>query len=214
MSSTALFRWAGLANVVAAILLIGGELLHPANQAANVATSAWTTAHILLLGSLMLGTAGLFGLYLRQSRDVGAVGFLGFLLIFIAMTLFLGIVYFEAFFNPILVSEAPAFVEKLFSPRPPGLLAVLLPLNGLAFSLGWLLFGVATARANVLPRLAAIVATAGAIPFGFEPALPPALGNIAAIVFGVGILWLGYALWSEKTLPAPSTTVATRPAVR
>lgn len=214
MSSTALFRWAGLANVVAAVLLIGGELLHPANQPANVATSAWTTAHVVLLGSLVLGTAGLFGLYLRQFRDVGTIGFVGFLLIFLAMALFLGIVYFEAFFNPILISDAPAFVEKLFSPQPPGSLALLLPLNGLAFSLGWLLFGIATARANVLPRLAAIVATVGAIPFGVEPLLPGAVGKVVAVVFGVGVLWLGYALWSEKTLPAPSTMVASRPAVR
>lgn len=88
-----------------------------------------------------------------------------------------------------------------------GPLSTLIPLNGLAFSLGWLLFGIATARAGVLPRWAAILAVIGGVPFGVAPGLVPALvGKFAAIVFGLGVIGLGYALWSEKT-PAGNSSL-------
>lgn len=202
MSSSVLYRWAGYALIIGAILLVVGEWMHPANAAANVTTGAWATSHDLLLLALLFGIAGLFGLYARQAKETKGLGFIGFLLIFIAMTLLVGIVYFEAFINPVLAKEAPAFVEKVFAGQVGGPVMTVLPLTGFAFSLGWLLFGWATARAGVLPRTAAWLAVVGGFVFGLEPLFEsvPYVAKLAALVFGVGTLWLGYALTAEKRM--------------
>ncbi|MDP8950462.1 MAG: hypothetical protein M3N00_09560, partial [Actinomycetota bacterium] len=54
-------------------------------------------------------------------------------------------------------------------------------------ALGWLLFGVATLRAGVYPRWAAIVLIVGAVLLGLPvPGLE--------IVLAVAVSWLGFAL--------------------
>ncbi len=208
MSSSNLIRWSGLANVVGGLLVGLGFILHPPEEAASVSTGLWTIAHALLLASLLFGILGLFGLYASQSIQTRTLGLIGFILIFIGMASFLGITYFETFINPVLVGKAPEFVESQFAGELPGALAVVLPLSGMLFSLGWLLFGIATIQANILPRWAAILAIVGGVPFGVDPVLPEIVGTIAAVVFGLGAIWLGYALWSgaaEKTTqPKPA----------
>jgi hypothetical protein len=77
-------------------------------------------------------------------------------------------------------------------------LNTILPLTGLAFVVGWLLFGIATARAGVYPRTAAILALVGGIPVGLTPLVPQAIAKIGAIVFGIGIAWLSNALRSTS----------------
>lgn len=90
----------------------------------------------------------------------------------------------------------------------PGPLMIILPVSGIFFSLGWLLWGIGLVQANILPRWAAIVTITGAIPFGLGPLFPPMVGVIFAVVFGAGVIWLGYALWSEAgqkiTQPKPA----------
>lgn len=204
MSSSVVYRWAGLAAIAGALFLIVGELMHPTATVANVSTSAWATSHLLLLLSLILGIGGVFGIYARQFRQIGVMGFMGFLIAFVAMASFVGLVYFEAFFNPFLVAEAPAVIEKLYSgAEPPGVLGIVLPLTGILFSLGSLLLGVATARGGVFPGTAGWLVAVGGVALGLEILLPPSIaptvGKIAAVVFGAGFLWLGSALWSEKT---------------
>ena len=67
------------------------------------------------------------------------------------------------------------------------------------------MFGIATMRAGVLPRFAGLMVSIGAIMYvvgGFSiPILGPESSVVSiieiggAIPFGVGITWLGYALW-------------------
>lgn len=202
MTSSTLYRWAGYTLIIGAILLVIGEWTHPANAVANVTTGAWATSHDVLLLALLFGIPGFFGLYARQAKETKGLGFVGFVLIFIAMVLLVGIVYFEAFINPVVVKEAPAFVEKMLAGQLSGPLMTVLPLTGIAFSLGWLLFGWATARAGVLPRTAAYLALVGGVLLGLEPLFQsvPYLGKLAALIFGLGTLWLGYALTAEKRM--------------
>lgn len=205
MTTSSLYRWTGYANIVAAILLVIGEWMHPAQEAANVSTGAWATSHYLLFLSLLIGIPGLFGLYTRQARETKTLGFLGFVLAFIAMMGFTGIVYFEAFINPILATEAPAFVEKAVAGDVSGPVLTVLLFTGLAFSVGWLLFGWATARGGVFPRTAAYLGLVGGVLLGLEPLLLEAVpygGRVVALIFGIGIVWLGYALTVEKRMMA------------
>jgi hypothetical protein len=59
-------------------------------------------------------------------------------------------------------------------------------------------FGVAIIRAGILPKWAAGLAIIGSVPVGLTPVVPLLVAKTGAVVFGLGYVWLGYALWSEK----------------
>jgi hypothetical protein len=105
----------------------------------------------------------------------------------------------------LLATEAPTFVAGFLgmftghaSAMGLGALPAVWLLTGPLYMLGALLFGIATIRAGILSRWAAGV-------FGFEAILSPAfallpheLEPIAVVPVGIGLAWLGYALWSER----------------
>lgn len=197
MSVSNLIRWAGPANMVSGLLVALGFVLHPPDEVATVSTAMWMVAHVLLVLSLVIGVLGLFGLYARQPQESGMLGLVGFLLIFMGMASFLGITYYEAFINPAVAASDPAFVESQMAGVLPGPLMVILPLSGVSFSLGWLLFGLGLLRAGILPRWAIILTIIGGIAFGLGPVFSLIVAKITAVVFGAGVIWLGYALWTE-----------------
>jgi hypothetical protein len=83
-----------------------------------------------------------------------------------------------------------------------GVITVLWNLSDVLFVLGSLMFGIATLRAGVLSRWAAGLFTAG---IGLAPAyglLPAALQPLVALPIGLGLAWLGFAIWSERRAPA------------
>ncbi|HET8846520.1 MAG TPA: hypothetical protein VFN35_33970 [Ktedonobacteraceae bacterium] len=72
--------------------------------------------------------------------------------------------------------------------------------------LGGLVFGIAIFRAGILPRWAAgLLAVASAL----TPAaalLPHQIQRLAAVPVGVALIWLGYALWSERRTQASQSS--------
>lgn len=204
MRAADLYRWAGYAGAAAAVLLVLGDWIHPqALAAANRGT--WELAHELLFGSIILAVPAIFGLYTRQARETGGLGFLGFILIFVGLMGFSGINWFEAFITPALAGDpaAAAAVAKIESGELTSLALPVLATSSVAFGLGWLLFGWATARAGVLSRAGAYVALIGGIFFGLGPLLfagRPMLDKLAATVFGIGFLWLAWGLTVERRM--------------
>ena len=69
--------------------------------------------------------------------------------------------------------------------------------------LGGLLFGIATIRAGILPRWAAILLAAASVLTPLAALLPDQLQRLAAMPMGIALAWLGYALWSERRAQAP-----------
>lgn len=199
MTSSNLIRWAGLSLVVAGVLLVVDPIIHPADEPASLVTSLWAIAHYLALGSLIFGLLGIFGLYARQVEEAGLLGLVGFLMLFVALMLFAGLTFFEAFILPVLATEAPQFIGGLFAGEiSGGALETVIPLGGLLQSIGGLLFGIAIIRAGILPRLAAILFIIGIVAGGLGPLLPEVVGRNSSVVLGIGLVWLGYALWSER----------------
>ena len=69
----------------------------------------------------------------------------------------------------------------------------------MVFSIGYILVGVAAARAGVLPRGAGILLALGAPLVAFSPPIGvQAVIIVGHTLFGVGLAWLGYALWAER----------------
>jgi hypothetical protein len=75
----------------------------------------------------------------------------------------------------------------------------------LVFSFGYISLGFAIARAGVLPRGAGILLAFGGPVVAFAPPIGVqvviALGHA---LFGLGLMWLGYALWSTTGREQPS----------
>ena len=164
MSSSNLIRLSGLAAIVAGALLLVGALLSLATESENMSVSATTPSYafsslLYLLGAVLL-LLGLVGLYVRQSEAAGILGLVAFLLAFFGTALALGATWAELFVAPSLAIEAPRVLEA----EPTGMLALGFTLTFFVFlPLGWLLFGVASYRARIYPRAAAILLMVGAV---------------------------------------------------
>jgi hypothetical protein len=212
MSAKNLIRWAGLAAVVAGISFVVMGLLDPPDILASVTTTRWAIVHSFAVAMSVFGLLGVTGIYARQAEAAGWLGLAGYLLFSLWLVLFLPFNFFEAFVLPLLATKAPALAEGflwMFTRSADamnfGVLSSLWALSDILFVLGSLVFGIATLRAGVLSRWAAGTFTIG---IGLAPAyelLPTALQPLVAVPIGLGLAWLGYALWSERRAPAAET---------
>lgn len=186
-------RWSGLAAMVGGALSIFGEILNLFAYSSReplseiVTTAPYIVESLLFLLGAVLVLFSLFGLHNRQSQAAGSLGVVGFLVAFLGSALWLAIHWTFTFIAPYVAGEAPEVVD--------GGVPLALPLSGLIFSLGWLLFGLAALRARVYPRVAAILLMVGAI-LGFIP-LP-----LSTVPLFVAVAWLGYALFTGKDASA------------
>ncbi len=191
MSNTDLIRWSGLAAILAGVLLSVGALLSLTTESENLSQSATTASYtfsalLYLLGAMLL-LLGLVGFYVRQSEASGSLGLVAFVLAFVGTALALGATWAELFVAPSMAVEAPTVLDA----EPTGMLALGFTLTFLVFlPLGWLLFGVASLRARIYPRAAAILLMVGAVIGGLP--IP-----LTEIVLYVGVVWLGFVLFAE-----------------
>ncbi len=200
MSSSKLIRWGGLLVLVAGVLLAFGFIFHPPMDVESMAGTPWVIDHVVIIASLVFMIPGLFALYARQLEETGGLGLIGSILLFIGHAGFLGVVYFELFVVPMLAAKTPEILKDGLI--GVGALRVALPVTGVLFILGYLLFGIAMIRARILPRWACVLLMVGAFPVAFKPLLMKlglnVVATVGAVIFGLGAGWLGYSLWAEK----------------
>ncbi len=213
MTLSNLVRIGGLAAVAAGALLLIADLWSllleifagsSENFSAFAVTTSWTVfSTAYLIGGLLLLVA-LVGLYFHQSEAAGTLGLVGFFAALVGTGLLVGMMWTLAFVVPSAAIEAPAFLdaEETAGPLDMGFM-----LSGIAVALGWALFGVATVRAQVFPRRAAIVLIIGAL----LTVLPlPA----TTLVIDVAVAWLGLVLLSGQGRSAAGTAVGAQPRVQ
>jgi hypothetical protein len=199
-------RYAGLFAILAGILYIGIQFIHPEDHISSVSTSFWViiacTTSIMSLFSLI----GITGIYTRQVEEVGLLGFIGFILFSVFWIISMIFSFNEAFVLPLLTTEAPKFVEGIVgifggttSTVNLGIFPILAPIAALLYSLGGLLFGIATLRAGIFPRIAGALLSFAAVVTFAAAVIPHPFDRILAIPMGVALIWLGYALWSERS---------------
>ncbi len=205
-----LIRWSGLSAMAAGIIFAGIQPIHPPDVLASVNTSAFIIITTLKTVMCLFGIFGIAGLYARQVEESGWLGLAGYLL----LTLFYGIqicyAFLEPFVLPLLVTEAPNFVESVMGmssgaggPLNLGAFEVIYQFVSVLYLLGLLLFGIALFRTRILPRWASgLLALSGPLALIMVALLPHQLERLAAMPMGFALAWLGYALWSERRNPA------------
>jgi hypothetical protein len=210
MSSTQLIRWSGLANILAGILIVLFSLLHPTEvnpppDPAVVLNSPWALIHTLVMLAAVFILLGLVGIYARQIEQIGWFGLIAFLTAFVGNALLIGFWFFDAFVIPILAFQTPTLLTDktlLMSGAASGPFVIAYLLGGVISVLGFILLAAASIRANILPRWASGLMLIGAPIFTFSPHGPILIGG--AILLGLGLVWLGYALWAEQSPVAVS----------
>ncbi|HRV96431.1 MAG TPA: hypothetical protein P5526_30030 [Anaerolineae bacterium] len=211
ITSSNIIRWAGFAAMGAGILYIAIQAIHPLDVFSSVTTAQWAITHDLSIVMDILAMLGIAAIYARQVEQAGWLGLAGYLLFSLFWALSLAFHFIEAFIEPVVANVAPQFVAGLLgmvtsapSEINLGALPTVYMLAGIGgYVLGGLLFGIATFRAGILPRWAGGLLALGAI-------LPPLLSSLVhhpfdrlfAVPVGLALIWLGYALWSERRAPA------------
>lgn len=190
MLSSNLVRWGGIAAVVAGLVFMVLVLLGPQGPVSSSFLPD-TLSTILLIVVLLGQMAGIAGLHALQRGRYGRLGAAGALLAFvgIALQLLLGIV---ASALDLSTSEAANLT-----------FALLLLLGLLALFVGFVLLGIATLRAGVLPRWFGVLLIIGlfvvAVLVGVQLVL------IGLLAYGVFWVLIGYMLLSIRgtELPQP-----------
>jgi hypothetical protein len=208
MVSSNLLRWSGLAALVGGVLFAVLSILEffffggQADSAA-VASSAWFIVELGYILAATLLILGLVGLYALQAEQGGKLGLIAFVAALTGMVMLAGADWSAAFFGPWLVVAAP----DVLAAEPAGSMAVGVILTYVLATLGWFLFGLASLRAGVLPRGAALLTMVGAV-----LALVLILLELPfeVVVLGAAVAWMGFVLWAGAVArPASIAEAAT-----
>ena len=207
MSSRTLYRLSVGALISSSLLIlicsIVGAILYPGHNTTpqQYMSLSWLLVTLMILISSLLFVIGLPGMYLRQAGRAGALGLIGFIL------LFFGILLQGAAFSSVQVTVLPwlgQVAPKLLEGNnlPAGVF-LLLVVSGLMQMIGSILLGIATMRAHVFPRWAGIFLLASGIIFLLTiPNIPSPLGDIievaSFITLAGAFIGCGYALIAGK----------------
>ena len=204
-----LIRLAGLSAVIGGLCYVVVGIFHPANSPASVTTTTWGVVHVFASAMAFFGVLGLVGIYARQARKAGWLGLVGFILLSFWFVLIAGFSFVEAFVLPQIAAATPAFVDgwmKMFnggtSSIGMGVLPTLWTLSAPLYILGGLVFGIATFRAHILPRAAAVLLAVSTVIAPLGAMLSLSAKPKMAIPMGIALAWLGFALMTERRTAA------------
>ena len=203
-----LTRAAAATAMLAGLLYILIQFIHPADVVASLTTQRWQIVHIISFVEAVLALIGITGIYLRQVSRFGVLGLCAYAMFGLFFVLQASFNFFEAFIAPLVAVSAPQLavdIVGLFGRARPvsdlGILAALPLLGSVLYVGGAVLFGCAIIRARVLSQGAGILMITAAIVTPVAGALlPHALERMAALPMGAALVWLGYSLLRDMRI--------------
>ncbi len=216
ITTTTLTRAAGLSAVAAGLLFCAVQIGHPTVDLALVTTTEWKVRQTVKVVLAALSLAGITGIYLRQVKQTGVLGLIGYLTFAVGYLIMLSTEVIGLVVIPSIAGSSPGYVSDVLAGATDGHAAgdigLFVPFNAAAaitFIGGGLLFGIALFRGNILARWAAVVLAAGSVATLAIPLLPQLNQRLFAIPTGIALIGLGYSLWREQrtpvALPVPSS---------
>lgn len=185
ISPAGIIRGSGLLAVAGGAYMVVAPIIHPESPQ----SSAWVPVHLAYFAALAVILLALVGIFARLLERAGWPGVAGFLTAFFGTAMML------------LEGREHLFSHDFGQGTPAGLWQLILA--SFIFSIGYVLLGVAVARAGVLPRVAGILLAVGGPLVAFSPPIGiQAVMVIGHMLFGVGLAWAGYALFNGKNSPA------------
>lgn len=197
MTLAAFVRWSGIALIAGGICLALFGLTFPINSSGfpdnDNRGAQWVVSHTFHFVGATLIQFGLFGIMARQIQRNSRLDIVAFLVAFWGTLMFACLGIIAGYLSPL--------YPLLLSDRDPlnsNPLGLVFPASGLLFIAGWILVAIAIVRAGVPPKWSAVLIIVGAGPFALGFLFPWVVGAGAGLVFGAGLVWLGYAMWSGR----------------
>jgi len=208
ITTTTLTRAAGLAAVTGGLLFVAVQINHPHLTAAFSTTTEYSVRESMKIFMALFSLVGITGIYLRQVRQTGVLGLIGYLLLGVGFLTILTIQVIAVFVLPDLAASQPGYVSDALavahSGTPVGDVSQFQTLNNIAITYiaGGIIFGIALFRAGVLARWAAALLSVGAVATVATPYLPELTQRLFALPVSVALIGLGYSLWREQRTSA------------
>jgi hypothetical protein len=153
----------------------------------------------------VLALAGITGMYLRQVRQVGVLGLVGYLLFGAFYVVLMPVEFTAAYVLPSLADTDPRYVNDVLAVATGGtatgdigLLQTVFLLSGVLYLAGGLVFGIALFQARILARWAAALLAIGTVATLALSVLPESFNRPFAVPTGVALVGLGISLWREQ----------------
>jgi hypothetical protein len=197
-----LTRWAGLAAVAAGVIFIGVQINHPYLDAHSITTTEVVVRDSLKVLMTVLALVGLTGMYLRQVKQTGVLGLVGYVLISSCYLVIMCTSFAAAYVLPSIAATDTSYVNDVTAAATNrhavgdiGLLQQAIAVQGIGYLLGGLLFGIALYRARILARWAAALLAVGGVVSAALSVMPDAFYRFLAFPNGIAMIALGYSLW-------------------
>ena len=207
ITTTKLTRAAGLAAVAGGLLFIAVQIKHPLLDASFTTTTEFAVRETMKIFVAVLSLIGITGIYLRQVRQTGVLGLIGYVALGVGYLTILSVQAIGVFVLPDLAATQPGYVNDVLavatSGTPVGDVGRMQTLSkiGIGYIVGGTLFGIALFRAGVLARWAAVLLSVGAVATLATPFLPELIQRPFAVPVSVALIGLGYSLWREQRTP-------------
>jgi hypothetical protein len=216
ITTTRLTRVAGICAAMAGLIFIAVQIKHPPMDVHTVTTTNWVVRSTAKAVMAVLALIGITGMYLRQVRQTGVLGRVGYLIFGAGYLLMLSTELIAAFVLPGLAHSSPVYVNNVvvaaFGGTPTssiGAMQTLFDLSGVTYMVGGVLFGIALFRARVLARWAAALLAVGTGATVALAVLPQSFNRPFAVPCGVALIGLGVSLWRDQRTTAPEVAPVT-----
>jgi hypothetical protein len=205
VTTTKLTRAASLSAIVGGLLFIAVQVNHPLLDATFVTTTEYAIRETMKIFMAVFSLIGITGIYLRQVRQTGVLGLIGYVVLGVGYLAIFGVQVVGVFALPGLAASEPGFVNDVLAvaaSRTPvsdiGPLQILIQGGGFAYVAGGIIFGIALFRANILARWAAALLSVGAVAILATSLLPELTQRLFAVPVSVALIGLGFSLWREQ----------------
>ncbi len=204
ITTTTLTRAAALAAVAGGVLFGAVQIGHPLLTVPFTTTTEYTVRETAKILMAVFSLVGITGIYLRQVRQTGVLGLIGYLLLGVGYLTILSTQVIAVFVVPDLAARQPSYVSDALavahSGHPVGDVSRFHDLNNIAITYiaGGVLLGIALFRAKVLARWAAALMVVGALATIATFQLPELVQRLFAIPVAVALIGLGYSLWRDQ----------------
>jgi hypothetical protein len=205
VTPTSLTRAAGISAAVAGLLFIAVQIKHPPMNVSSVTTTEWAVRQTAKTVMAATALVGITGMYLRQVRQTGILGLVGYLVFGAGYLVMIGIEFTGAYVLPSLAHTAPGYVNDVLAAGTGGtvtgdigLIQPAFILSSVGYLAGGVLFGIALFRARVLARWASGLLVLGTLVTLAIPVLPHSFQRPLAVPVGVALIGLGISLWRDQ----------------
>ncbi len=220
ITTASLTRAAGISAATAGAIFVGVQIKHPAFTVQAFADGInWQVRSIAKVVMCWLAIAGLTGIYLRQRRQVGRLGLVGYVTLAVGYLLMSSVESVAAFVLPGMAHSRPGYVNDVLRASAGlktagdiGAMQTLFNLVGVFYMVGGLLFGIALFRARVLSRWAAALLAIGTVGTAALKFLPVSFDRPMAVPTGVALIGLGVSLWrTQRAVTVPAAPAIASP---